>query len=213
MTDSFDEQERSVGKGRYKFLLHPKSRFRTFWDILIILCSLWNCILVPIHKAFLADNFHDLHTVAIFVVIDMIFVVDLVLNFRTKIVNDLTGEGIEDPKLIAIKYIKKSFIVDLLSTIPFEYVLSYIFDIHYSTLVDNTSLLSMLKIFRIVRFTKVISYLNATETVKLSLKLAKLIFYLLIYWSKLWISLNKNGENRKLKSIPPSVCLCMVLIY
>lgn len=34
---------------------------------------------------------------------------------------------------------------------------------------------------RILRFTKVISFLNATENVKLSLKLFKLIFYLLVY--------------------------------
>ena len=39
----------------------------------------------------------------------------------------------------------------------------------------------MLKIFRILRFTKIIVYLNATESVKLSLKLFKLIFYLIIY--------------------------------
>lgn len=34
---------------------------------------------------------------------------------------------------------------------------------------------------RILRFVKIISFLNATESVKLSLKLFKLIFYLLIY--------------------------------
>lgn len=32
-----------------------------------------------------------------------------------------------------------------------------------------------------LRFTKIISFLNATESVKLSLKLFKLIFYLMIY--------------------------------
>jgi hypothetical protein len=39
----------------------------------------------------------------------------------------------------------------------------------------------MLKITRILRFTKVISLLNTTENVKLSLRLLKLIFYLIIY--------------------------------
>lgn len=34
---------------------------------------------------------------------------------------------------------------------------------------------------RILRFTKVIIYLNATQSFKLSLKLFKLIFYLLVY--------------------------------
>ena len=34
---------------------------------------------------------------------------------------------------------------------------------------------------RVLRFTRIISYLNATESVKQSLKLSKLIFYLLVY--------------------------------
>lgn len=41
--------------------------------------------------------------------------------------------------------------------------------------------LAILKMVRIFRFTKVISFLNATEDVKLSLKLFKLLFYLVIY--------------------------------
>ena len=37
------------------------------------------------------------------------------------------------------------------------------------------------KLLRILRFTRVISFLSATESVKLSLKLFKLIFYLIVY--------------------------------
>lgn len=72
----------------------------------------------------------------------------------------------------------------------------------------NIRVLSMLKIVRILRFTKVISYLNATETVKLSLKLAKLIFYLMIYlhwqacawfyytkWDRTWFPITDLIKN------------------
>jgi Ion transport protein len=43
------------------------------------------------------------------------------------------------------------------------------------------NILSVLKITRILRFTKVITFLSTSDNVKLSLRLAKLIFYLLIY--------------------------------
>lgn len=39
----------------------------------------------------------------------------------------------------------------------------------------------MLKIMRLFRFTRIISYLNTTEDIKLSLKLIKMVFYLAIY--------------------------------
>lgn len=46
---------------------------------------------------------------------------------------------------------------------------------------QKSNLLEILKIVRILRFFKVISYLNATENIKLSLKLVKMIFYLVLY--------------------------------
>ena len=42
-------------------------------------------------------------------------------------------------------------------------------------------ILSLFKIIRVLRFTKVISYLNTTDDVKWSLKFFKLVFYLIIY--------------------------------
>ncbi len=47
--------------------------------------------------------------------------------------------------------------------------------------VGKLDLIQIIKINRVLRFTKVISFLNTTENVKLSLRLFKLIFYLIIY--------------------------------
>lgn len=38
-----------------------------------------------------------------------------------------------------------------------------------------------MKLLRIMRFTRVISFMSAVESVKLSLKLIKMIFYLIVY--------------------------------
>jgi hypothetical protein len=64
------------------------------------------------------------------------------------------------------------------------------------------NIISILKIIRIFRFTKIITFLNTSEHVKLSLRLFKLIFYLLIYlhwqacawyyytkWDRMWFPL------------------------
>lgn len=68
--------------------------------------------------------------------------------------------------------------------------------------VEILNILSILKIIRVFRFTKIITFLNTSENVKLSLRLFKLIFYLMIYihwqacawfyytkWDRMWLPL------------------------
>jgi hypothetical protein len=47
--------------------------------------------------------------------------------------------------------------------------------------IEIVNILSILKVLRILRFTKIITFLNTSESVKLSLRLFKLIFYLILY--------------------------------
>jgi hypothetical protein len=108
---------------------------------------------------------------------------DILINFRTTIKNVLTGEEIFDSKVIAISYLKGRFFIDLIASIPLDNILAGYNDDDDSgyTLNFQFRIVQMFKLSRILRFTKIISFLNATESVKLSLKLFKLIFYLLIY--------------------------------
>jgi hypothetical protein len=81
---------------------------------------------------------------------------------------------IKDARIIAKKYVLNGrFIIDVISSIPLEALI----DTHSNKL----KLVSIFKLSRIFRFTRIISFLNATEDLKLSLKLFKLIFYLVIY--------------------------------
>jgi len=52
--------------------------------------------------------------------IDLVFIIDIVLNFRTSFVDPVNGEEILDPVLISSKYLTEPrFYIDVLSTIPF----------------------------------------------------------------------------------------------
>jgi hypothetical protein len=77
-----------------------------------------------------------------------------------------------------MSYIKGRFFLDLLAAIPFELISNLL---ESGSKLDKFGLFSLVKIIRVLRFTKVISFLNTTESVKLSLRLFKLIFYLIIY--------------------------------
>jgi hypothetical protein len=55
----------------------------------------------------------------------VLFGLDIFLNFRTTIVNDLTEEEIVDSKEIARVYLKGRFIIDLIAFIPFDGIVLY----------------------------------------------------------------------------------------
>jgi hypothetical protein len=73
-------------------------------------------------------------------------------------------------------YLKRRFLIDLVASLPLDSMI--VTDANVSI---QFRIVQIFKLSRILRFTKIISFLNATENVKLSLKLFKLIFYLIVY--------------------------------
>ena len=50
------------------------------------------------------------------------FMADMIINFRTSFIQH--GEVIVDAKLIAVNYLRGWFLIDAVSAIPFDFVLS-----------------------------------------------------------------------------------------
>lgn len=61
-------------------------------------------------------------------VIDALFFIDLCMNFRTTFFNQRTGQEIIEIKDIQRNYLQGSFMLDLLSTIPFDVVYELFID-------------------------------------------------------------------------------------
>lgn len=120
---------------------------------------------------------------------------DLVVNFRTTFIHKKTGNEIVSPKEIAFSYLKGRFWIDLLATIPFDTFAEIVFGSKNSALL---SVFSLLKLVRVLRLNRIISIMKVTNEVKLSLKLAKLVFFLSMYLHCLgcsWFFIVKNqGE-------------------
>ena len=62
-------------------------------------------------------------------VIDILFFMDILMNFRTTYYNSRTALEITDKNLIVKNYLKGYFIIDLLSTVPFDIIYDLIFDL------------------------------------------------------------------------------------
>lgn len=93
--------------------------FKENWDFLIMIFACWNVFMLPISIAFNTEsNILDW----INYVVDISFIVDILVNFRTTILDEDSGEVIKDSLIIAKEYMKGRFTVDILSSLPFDYI-------------------------------------------------------------------------------------------
>jgi len=87
-----------------KLLLAPNSPIHFIWDMYVMVCALYNGITLPIdicfNPAWMKTRFSDVFNS----VIDVSFLVDIIVVFRTTIIND-DGEDVYDAKLIAKNYL------------------------------------------------------------------------------------------------------------
>ena len=84
---------------------------------------IYDCVMIPFYLAFGNADFNPNLKITLDVisyVINFVYALDIVIGFRKAYFNEKTGGEVRDPKLIAKKYLKSHFVIDLLSGIPFE---------------------------------------------------------------------------------------------
>lgn len=102
-----------------RWLIHPDKAIKIYWDLFIILASIWNSILIP-YEASRGEVSTPIITVPDRV-IDVLFVFDIIFNLRTIYRDSKTDEEVHSGKKIALRYILGGrFWVDLLASIPLE---------------------------------------------------------------------------------------------
>lgn len=96
------------------------SKFRIRWDLWIITLVMYNALETPLELAFEQD-FTSLGIVLFGYIVDLFFITDMAINFRTTFINEKTGLEEKKPRLIAKNYVTQwRFYTDTLSVIPFE---------------------------------------------------------------------------------------------
>ena len=114
-----------------------------------MLLSVWNSCQIPFDTAFEPEISNSVPMRVFNYMIDLMFLIDIILNFRTTFQSLTTGDEVTDPKEIAINYLKAPrFWIDAVSTIPFDVIMSIFYD---SGVSQKFSLLQMLKLFRVLR--------------------------------------------------------------
>nr|XP_020460976.1 potassium voltage-gated channel subfamily H member 4-like isoform X2 [Monopterus albus] len=176
----------TVQKSRF-ILLHYSSS-KALWDWLILVATFYVAVTVPYSVSFMPYD-HTI-TAARFtfisdVVVEMLFIVDIVLNFRTTYVNK-SGQVVYEPRSICIHYATTWFVVDLVAVLPF--------DLLYALNIPVTSYVHLLKTIRLLRLLRLLQKLDRySQYTAVVLTLLMSVFALLAHWMAcIWYMIGRS---------------------
>ncbi|XP_008111622.2 potassium voltage-gated channel subfamily H member 4 isoform X1 [Anolis carolinensis] len=179
----------SIQKSRF-ILLHY-SVFKALWDWLILLATFYVAVTVPYNVCF-TDTEDSLATARSTIVsdiaVEMLFIVDIILNFRTTYVSQ-SGQVIYEPRSICLHYVATWFFVDLIAALPFD--LLYVFN------VPVTYLVHLLKTVRLLRLLRLLQKLDRySQYSAMVLTLLMSMFALLAHWMAcIWYVIGRQESN------------------
>ncbi|XP_070180487.1 voltage-gated delayed rectifier potassium channel KCNH1-like [Littorina saxatilis] len=165
--------------------------FKTIWDWVILILTFYTAVMVPYNAAFKIKTMDQLPLLVIDSMVDVVFFVDIVLNFHTTFVGS-SGEVISDPKIIRMNYLKSWFVIDLLSCLPYDVFNAFQYvDDGISTLFSALKVVRLLRLGRVVR--KLDHYLEYGAAM---LILLILVFILFAHWfACIWYSIGSTELN------------------
>uniref|UniRef100_A0A3B3ZUX1 Uncharacterized protein n=1 Tax=Periophthalmus magnuspinnatus TaxID=409849 RepID=A0A3B3ZUX1_9GOBI len=164
------------------------SPFKAVWDWLILLLVIYTAVFTPYSAAFLLNEVEEqrrrdcgytcnpLNVVDL--VVDVMFIVDIVINFRTTYVNQ-NDEVVSAPWRIATHYFKGWFLIDIVAAIPFDLLIFQ----SGSEEPQTTTLIGLLKTARLLRLVRVARKLDRySEYGAAVLFLLMCTFALIAHW-------------------------------
>ncbi|KAI4490064.1 hypothetical protein M0804_004246 [Polistes exclamans] len=132
----------------YRYTIHPFSIFRKYWEAIMVITGFITLIINPIFLSFYMNKKEQWYIFSN--VLDGIILCDTIMCFFTGYYDHWTNIVILDRRIIAIKYIKSTFIVDVLSILPYQLIDFIIY--------KSVWYCAMLKLVKIIRIRAIIIY-------------------------------------------------------
>ncbi|XP_022247096.1 potassium voltage-gated channel subfamily H member 5-like isoform X5 [Limulus polyphemus] len=181
----------------HKWTILHYSPFKAFWDWIILLLVIYTAIFTPYVAAFLLNEdrtkrnkkYGDDPIVIIDLLVDVMFIIDILINFRTTYVNS-NEEVVSHPGRIAVHYLRGWFIIDIVAAIPFDLLL------FGSETDETTTLIGLLKTARLLRLVRVARKIDRySEYGAAVLLLLMATFALIAHWlACIWYAIG-NAER------------------
>ncbi|XP_018654495.1 putative voltage-gated potassium channel [Schistosoma mansoni] len=191
MDEDLHVEHRFQSPRMHKFTLKHYSVFKAVWDWIILALIIYTAIFTPYVTVFLMNtgNKYAKLISVMDILVDVMFIIDILINFRTTYVNK-NDEVVSHPKRIAAHYIKGWFIIDLVAAIPFDLLF-------FRTAGDQpTALTGLLKSARLLRLVGIVRKLDRYSEYGASiLILLTALFALIAHWlACIWYAIG-NAEH------------------
>ncbi|XP_022624663.1 potassium voltage-gated channel subfamily H member 6-like [Seriola dumerili] len=149
-----------------KWTILHYSPFKAVWDWVILLLVIYTAIFTPYSATFLLSDQQEaamqtcgyscspLNVVDL--IVDIMFIVDIIINFRTTYVNS-NDEVVSQSSRIAVHYFKGWFLIDMVAAIPFDLLIYRSGEevVRGGGEGETTTLIGLLKTARLLRLVRV----------------------------------------------------------
>ncbi|XP_022099209.1 potassium voltage-gated channel unc-103-like [Acanthaster planci] len=189
------------------------SPFKAVWDWFVLLLVVYTAIFTPYAAAFLlndderraklnkeaetraGEGLSSSYTeplVILDLIVDIMFIVDIFINFRTTFIDDVKGEVVSDPAKIAKHYLKGWFVIDVLAAIPFDLILFGLANDE-----KTTTTMGLLKSARLLRLLRVARRLDQySQYAPAVIFLLMCAFTLVAHWMACcWYSIGEGERD------------------
>ena len=141
----------------FKYVINPNNDSMRYWDLITSVCLLFTMSVTPFEVAFLEPKIDVLFVVNR--TVDLVFLVDIVLNFFLMYVDRNTGKWVSQLKTIQYNYLRGTFFIDVISILPFDIV---------GIIMDSpaVSQLKVLRVLRLLKLAKLLRILRAGRLVR-----------------------------------------------
>lgn len=159
------------------FLILPNSSFRICWDIITLFLLLYCAFSVPAQMSFSSDipahfippgqeesldsSVVSQTSVADYVdlAVDVVFMLDVLFNFRTAFFREHKTRSMvleTRSRVIALRYVKTSFLPDVMSSLPYQWISPIINEVAgFSKVPRLFKLMRLLRLIKLVRLTRI----------------------------------------------------------
>ncbi|KAM4623663.1 voltage-gated inwardly rectifying potassium channel KCNH2-like [Polymixia lowei] len=195
-----------------KWTILHYSPFKAVWDWVILLLVIYTAIFTPYSATFLLSDQEEaamqscgyscspLNVVDL--IVDIMFIVDIIINFRTTYVNS-NDEVVSQSARIAVHYFKGWFLIDMVAAIPFDLLIYRSGEevVRGGGEGETTTLIGLLKTARLLRLVRVARKLDRySEYGAAVLFLLMCTFALIAHWlACIWYAIGnveRSGSAR-----------------
>lgn len=186
--------------GKPRLMWYHLSFSRSCWDVLLTFLLLYLAFVLPFRYGFLVKEYGHEPFDTVDNCIDWVFILDIIVNFRTTF-SDRDGVDIVRPWPVAKHYLKTWFVVDLVSSVPYDQLANGLPGLHPTKLLKTGKITKVFKVLRMARlfksneFQKTLEFIIMSATSRTALNVSGVLLstFVLCHWVACFMAMSGDG--------------------